>query len=181
MARKLHHTIEGADVRAYMENLTGQVTAENKITVLTNATVAGHEGFQGNFKTTVKVNGNDQTQEISHGIIIVATGAKEYVPKEFLYGEDNRIVTQVQLGDRLAEKGASDLNTVVMIQCVGSRNEERPNCSRICCQSAVKNALSIKKKNPDTQVFILYRDMRTYGLLEDYYTEARKSVPIFLP
>ena len=84
------------------------------------------------------------------------------------------------LPERLAEKGAADLDSVVMIQCVGSRYEESPNCSRICCQSAVKNALAIKKKNPETQVYVLYRDMRTYGLLEDYYTEARAKGVIFI-
>jgi heterodisulfide reductase subunit A-like polyferredoxin len=180
MARKLHHTIEGGDIGAYLESLSGKVTSEGKIEVLTNAAVADFEGFQGNFFTKVNVNGGEETREISHGVIIVATGAKEYEPKEFLYGEDKRVVTQTELGDRLAQKGASDLDTVVMIQCVGSRNEERPNCSKICCQGAVKNALDIKKQNPEAQVFILYRDIRTYGLLEDYYTEARKQGVIFI-
>jgi heterodisulfide reductase subunit A-like polyferredoxin len=90
------------------------------------------------------------------------------------------VITQTQLSDRLVDKGAADLDSVVMIQCVGSRNEERPNCSRICCQAAVKNALEIKKKSPDTRVFILYRDMRMYGLMEDYYTEARRQGVIFV-
>ena len=90
------------------------------------------------------------------------------------------MVTQVELGDILEEKGAADLDSVVMIQCVGSRNDENVECSRICCQSAVKNALHIKKLNPDTQVYVLYRDIRTYGLLEDYYTEARKQGVIFI-
>jgi heterodisulfide reductase subunit A-like polyferredoxin len=88
-------------------------------------------------------------------------------------------MTQVQLAERLNRQGADGLNTVVMVQCVGSRNEDNPNCSRICCQSAVKNALTIKKANPDAQVFVLYRDIRTYGLLEDYYTEARKLGVLF--
>jgi heterodisulfide reductase subunit A-like polyferredoxin len=180
MARKLHHTIEGGDIGAYLEHLSGKVTSEGKIEVLTNAAVVDFEGFQGNFITKVNVNGGEETREISHGVIIVATGAKEYEPKEFLYGEDKRVVTQTELGERLAQKGASDLDTVVMIQCVGSRNEERPNCSKICCQGAVKNALDIKKQNPEAQVFVLYRDIRTYGLLEDYYTEARKQGVIFI-
>jgi heterodisulfide reductase subunit A-like polyferredoxin len=180
MARKLHHTIEGGDISSYLEHLSGKVTSEGKIEVLTNTAVVDFEGFQGNFITKVNVNGGEESREISHGVIIVATGAKEYEPKEFLYGEDKRVVTQTELGDRLAKEGASDLNTVVMIQCVGSRNDERPNCSKICCQGAVKNALDIKKQNPEAQVFILYRDIRTYGLLEDYYTEARKQGIIFI-
>ena len=180
MGRKLHHTIEGADIRTYVEQLATQVTTEGKITVLADAEIVGFEGFQGNFKTAVRVNGKDQPQEIQHGVIIVATGAGEYTPKEYLYGEDARVLTQTQLSDRLGDRGAADLESVVMIQCVGSRNDERPNCSRICCQSAVKNALAIKKNSPATQVFILYRDMRMYGLLEDYYTEARKQGVIFV-
>ncbi|TKB27936.1 FAD-dependent oxidoreductase [Desulfopila sp. IMCC35006] len=180
MGLKLHHTIEGADVRTYVDQLASAVKSDEKITVLTNSQIARFEGFQGNFKTMVRAGGLAEPQEIEHGVIIVASGAKEYTPKEFLYGEDDRVLTQTQLGDRLAEKGASDLDSVVMIQCVGSRNDERPNCSRICCQSAVKNALAIKKSSPDTQVFILYRDMRLYGQMEDYYTEARKQGVIFV-
>ncbi len=180
MGLKLHHTIEGADVRSYVDQLASAVKSDEKITVLTSSEIARFEGFQGNFKTVVRAGGLTEPQEIEHGVIIVATGAREYAPKEFLYGEDDRVLTQIQLGDRLAEKGAAGLDTVVMIQCVGSRNEERPNCSRICCQAAVKNALAIKKSSPDTQVFILYRDMRLYGQMEEYYTEARKLGVIFI-
>jgi heterodisulfide reductase subunit A-like polyferredoxin len=89
-------------------------------------------------------------------------------------------MTQIELDRRLKERGAKDLKQVVMVQCVGSRNEEFPNCSRVCCQTAVKNALHIKDLNPDTNVYILYRDIRTYGLLEDYYREARQRGVLFL-
>jgi heterodisulfide reductase subunit A-like polyferredoxin len=177
-ARKLHHTIEGADVGAYLEKTIAEVEAEDRIEVVTGARIAEFEGFKGNFVTTVEVDG--EKRRIEHGVFIVATGASEYRPTEFLYGEDDRVATQVELSDRLAEKGAGDLSSVVMIQCVGSRNEEHPNCSRICCQSAVKNALVIKRQNPDANVFVLYRDIRTYGLLEDYYTEARRLGVIFI-
>jgi heterodisulfide reductase subunit A-like polyferredoxin len=128
----------------------------------------------------VAVGPDQQKRSINHGVIIVATGGHEYRPKEYLYGDDERVLTQVELSQRLADKGAADLSSVVMIQCVGSRNDENQNCSRICCQSAVKNALDIKQLNPDSQVFILYRDIRTYGLMEDYYTEARKRGVIFI-
>ena len=177
---KLHHTIEGSDVRAYIKELIAQVTSHDKIEVLTQAQVAGFGGYKGNFKTEIETGPEKERREIEHGVIIVATGAKEYQPKEYLYGEDPGVVTQIELADRLEDKGASDLNTVVMIQCVGSRNQEMQECSKICCQNAVKNALNIKKQNPDTQVFILYRDMRTYGLLEDYFTEAREKGVIFM-
>ena len=93
--------------------------------------------------------------------------------------ERRTVVTQVELGARLLERGAQGLSQVVMIQCVGSRNEQNPNCSRICCQAAVKNAIHIKDLTPTAEVFILYRDMRTYGLLEDYYEQARRKGVLF--
>jgi len=180
MARKLHHTIEGSDIRAYIKGLIQDVGSEDKIEMLTDTRIVGFEGFQGNFITDMITGLNNEIRSIEHGVIIVATGGEEYRPKEFLYGQDERVLTQVELADRLEKKGVSDLSSVVMIQCVGSRNEENENCSRICCQSAVKNALTIKRENPDTEVFVLYRDIRTYGLLEDFYTEARKKGVIFI-
>jgi len=179
-ARKLHHTIEGDDVQAYLKKVIADVEANSKIEVVTEAEIVGFEGFKGNFGTEIKIGDQETTRKIEHGVIIVATGANEYKPKEYLYGEDERVVTQVELTDRLETKGTEGLDSVVMIQCVGSRNAENENCSRICCQSAVKNALIIKAKNPDTNVFVLYRDIRTYGLLEDYYTEAREKGVIFI-
>jgi heterodisulfide reductase subunit A-like polyferredoxin len=179
-SRQLHHTIEGKDIQQYLKDLIAEVTAHEKIKVLTEARIVGFEGFKGNFATEIEVGPEKEKQEIKHGIIIVATGGKEYTPKEFLYEETDQVVTQVELTNFLEEKGAADLNNVVMIQCVGSRNEENVECSRICCQSAIKNALHIKKLNPETQVYVLYRDIRTYGLLEDYYTEARKQGVIFI-
>ncbi len=142
-ARKLHHTIEGDDIQAYLKKVVADVTADKKIEVLTGAEIVGFEGFKGNFGTEVKLGPEGDTRKIEHGVIIVATGADEYKPVEFLYGEDERVVTQVELGDRLEAQGAEGLDSVVMIQCVGSRNEENENCSRICCQNAVKNALAI--------------------------------------
>ena len=179
-SRKLHHTIEGEDVQAYLEKLIGEVTANEKIKVLKEARIVGFEGFKGNFATDIEVGPEKELKTVKHGIIIVATGATEYTPKEFLYKESDRVVTQVELGDRLEEKGADGLDSVVMIQCVGSRNDEHVECSRICCQNAVKNALHIKTLNPDAHVYVLYRDIRTYGLLEEYYTKAREKGVIFI-
>jgi heterodisulfide reductase subunit A2 len=180
MARKLHHTIEGGDIPAYIEKLKDDVAAEDNIDVITHALVDGFSGYKGNFKTEVAVGPDRNRQEIDHGVIVVATGGKEYEPTEYLYGEDDRVMTQIELGDRLEKSGAKDLSTVVMIQCVGSRNEEFENCSRICCQNAIKNALAIKNESPDTQVFVLCRDIRTYGLMEEYYTAAREKGVIFV-
>jgi heterodisulfide reductase subunit A-like polyferredoxin len=180
MARSLHKTIEGNDVQGFLQDLIARVGAEDKITVFTDARISGFSGYKGNFSTDVEVGPDNTLHTVGHGAIVVATGAVEYQPTEYMYGENDRVVTQLGLSDRLAEKGASDLSSVVMVQCVGSRCDENPNCSRICCQNAVKNALAIKDKNPETQVYVLYRDIRTYGLMEEYYTAAREQGVIFI-
>ena len=179
LASRLTSTIEGANVKPYLDDLVRKVSAHEKIQVLTQSLIVGFTGFKGNFTTEVLVGPGMYERKINHGVAILATGAKEYQPKEFQYGQDERVMTQIELANRLEETGANDLEQVVMIQCIGSRNEENPNCSRICCQSAVKNALHIKELNPDSQIYILYRDIRMYGLLEEYYTEARRKGIVF--
>ncbi len=179
MARRLTKTIEGADIQAYLAALIQKTMSHPNLQVLTQSLIVGFTGFKGNFTTEVLVGPGMYERKIDHGAVILATGATEYKPKEFGYGEDARVMTQVELGRFLEAQGASELKQVVMIQCVGSRNDENPNCSRICCQSAIKNALHIKALNPDADVSVLYRDIRTYGLLEDYFTEARKLGILF--
>jgi len=180
LSRQLTTTIEGEDIQRYLLEIVERVTNHDKIQVMAESLIVGFTGFKGNFTTEIMVGPGMYERKIEHGVVILATGANEYKPKEYLYGEDSRVMTQIDLGKRLEVKGADDLNNVVMIQCVGSRNEEHPNCSRVCCQSAVKNALHIKDLNPDADVYILYRDMRMYGLLEDFYTEARQRGIIFV-
>ena len=172
-AVKLTETIEGNDIQTYIEELIEKVQSCSGIQVITQSLIVGFSGFKGNFITEVLVGPGMYERKIEHGVIILATGANEYEPSEYLYGKNSKVITQVELSNRLEEEGADDLDSVVMIQCVGSRNDENPNCSRICCQSAIKNALHIKKLRPETEIYILYRDIRMYGLLEDYYTEAR--------
>jgi len=179
-ANRLHATIEGSDVKTYLEELSEKTTSNDKIQVLTQAIIVGFSGFKGNFTTEVLVGPGMYERKIDHGVIILATGANEYSPTEYLYGKDERVMTQLELADHLHDKGADGLDQVVMIQCVGSRNEENPNCSRICCQNAIKNAIHIKTENQNTQIFILYRDIRTYGLLEDYYKKAREMGVLFM-
>ena len=113
-------------------------------------------------------------REIHHGIAIIATGAEEYKPTEYLYGKDERVLTQLELEEKIAkgDEKVTSAKSLAMIQCVGCRNEERNYCSRVCCGQAVKNALKLKEKHPDMDIYILFRDMRTYGLMEDYYREA---------
>jgi len=175
LARDLTHTIEGTHVPEHLLDMVDRVTHHEKIQVLTESLIVGFSGFKGNFTTEVLVGPGMYERKIDHGVVVVATGATEYKPREFLYGQDSRVLTQIELGKRLEERGADDLKHVVMIQCVGSRNEDYPNCSRICCQSAVKNALYLKKLNPETEVYVLYRDIRTYGELEYFYRQARRQ------
>jgi heterodisulfide reductase subunit A-like polyferredoxin len=120
-------------------------------------------------------------RKIEHGATVIATGAQEYRPKEFAYGSHPGVMTQLELGQMVHEQKdkVAGWQRAFFIQCVGSRNEENPNCSRICCQGAVKHALELKKLNPVMEVVVLYRDMRTYGLQEDYYLEARNQGVLF--
>jgi heterodisulfide reductase subunit A-like polyferredoxin len=181
MARNIAHTIDGLNVSAYLDKLIAQVRDNGNIRVLTGSRVTGLSGYKGNFVSRIE-NGAGGPQEVSHGAIIVATGAREYKPKEFLYGESRRVMTQVELGQLEKNKpdDISKWNRAIFIQCVGSRNDENPNCSRICCQGAVKHALELKRLNPEIDVVVLYRDIRTYGVLEDYYTKARQSGVLFV-
>ena len=180
--RNLYHTLEGEDVQSFLKNLINQVTSHSSIHVITNALVVDFSGSQGNFSTGVMVAPTMYYRKIEHGITVLATGAEEWKPNEYLYGEDPRIVTQLELEARIANQKDEVVraNQVVMIQCVGSRNEQRPYCSRTCCATAVKNALKIKELNPKAKITILYRDMRTYGLLESYYAKARNEGIMFV-
>jgi heterodisulfide reductase subunit A len=181
LAHRVSRTIEGMEVKPYLEQLIAAVRAHEKIEVFTEARVVSFKGYKGNFTTRVEVGAGKEQRDIEHGAAIVATGAHEYRPKEHLYGEHGRVMTQLELDDKIHHqvKEVSQWKRVAMVQCVGSRNEENPNCSRICCQSAVKHALQLKDLNPDMDIYILYRDMRMYGMLEDYYTEARKRGILF--
>jgi heterodisulfide reductase subunit A-like polyferredoxin len=175
LARDLTRTIDGARIPEHLLDLVERVTHHEKIQVLTETLIVGFSGSKGNFTTEVLVGPGMYERKIDHGVVIVATGATEYKPSEFLYGRDSRVLTQLDLSKRLQEKGAEGLKRVVMIQCVGSRNKEFPNCSRICCQTAVKNALHIKELNPDAEVYVLHRDIRTYGEMETFYRQARRQ------
>jgi heterodisulfide reductase subunit A-like polyferredoxin len=179
MAGQLKFTIEGAEIQPYLAKLSDRVMSHDKIQVLTQSLIVGFSGFKGNFTTEVLVGPGMYERKIEHGVVILATGAKEYRPKEYLYGEDTRVMTQVEFTRHLDEVPPGSLDQVVMIQCVGSRNDGNPNCSRVCCQNAIKNALHLRKDHPDARIYILYRDIRTYGRLEAYYKEARKRGVLF--
>jgi heterodisulfide reductase subunit A len=136
------------------------------------ASISAVDGYVGNFVTTVK--SERGTTRIKHGAAVIAVGADVYRPAEYLYGEDERVMTHVELGERIAggDEKVTGAQSIVMIQCVGCRNEDRNYCSRVCCGHSVKNALKLKAINPGMDIYILFRDMRTYGFSEDYYREA---------
>ncbi len=179
--RKIRYTLDSGDTQQYLKAMIKKVNANKLIQVFPNAEVENVSGYVGNFKTTVALSsGSEAKKELEHGVIIVATGGEEYHPNEYLYGKDLRVLTQLELENRIATASNEKLGTVVMIQCVGSRNDEHPYCSRMCCGEAVKNALKIKEKDPDANVYVLYRDIRTYGLMEEHYRRAREAGVVFI-
>ncbi|MFC2155147.1 FAD-dependent oxidoreductase [Acidobacteriota bacterium] len=180
MARRIHTTLEGLDVQTFLSDLIRKVYRQPLIHVSHDATITGVSGYVGNFVTTVKSEG--RVKEIRHGAAILATGADEYKPTEYLYGEDDRVLTQLELEEQIAggEDKLINSRSLVMIQCIGCRQEDRNYCSRICCGEAVKNALKLKEINPKMDIYILFRDMRTYGFREDFYREAADKDVTFI-
>lgn len=176
--RELRYTPAGDDPAEFLHSLVERVENCARLHVYREAQVQEVSGWVGQYQTLIALFNGGQVP-LEHGAIIVATGGHEVEPTEYLYGQDPRVLTQSELGERLAGGGEVPSN-VVMIQCVGSREPQRPYCSRICCTKAVVNALKIKEQNPEANVFILYREMRTYGFREDYYQEARDQGVIFL-
>ena len=172
IARRIHTTLEGLDVQAYIHDLIQKIYQHRLIQVYHDATITEATGYIGNFVTTVK--SDKGVTEIKHGAAVIAVGADVYKPEEYLYGEDDRVMTHLELEELIAkgDEKVSNAQSLVMIQCVGCRNEERDYCSRICCSESVKNALKLKELNPQMDIYILFRDVRTFGFNEDYYREA---------
>lgn len=179
MARQLKSTWQGEPVAPYLKELTDAVRGNARIRIFMDTQVVHVTGTIGNFTTTLSTkNGADaeKTLRISHGAAILATGGHEYVPTEFCYGAHPGVLTHLDF-DVAARDGdlrLTEARQAVFIQCVGSRTAERPYCSRMCCAHSLKSALWLKSKNPDMQVFILYRDIRSYGFRESLYQKARE-------
>lgn len=193
--RRLHTTLEGADVQAQLARLIGGVGASPRIRVHLQSEVVEVAGHVGSFKSRIRT--PRETVAIAHGVIVMATGGVERPTDRHLHGRHPRVVTQRELEAHLAAAGGSEpakrnggdpalvaslgeAPTVVMIQCVGSRTDEHPYCSRVCCAAAVKNALSIKARMPDARVFVLARDIRTYGFRELDFEKARRAGVLFI-
>ncbi|MCJ8500877.1 FAD-dependent oxidoreductase [Desulfatitalea alkaliphila] len=179
----LRATWQGEKVRPYVEKLIERVSNHPKIRLHLNSEVVETAGILGHFTSTVATGGTTMTTTaIEHGVTVLATGGKEYQPTEYQYGQHPAILTHQQMDEAMTaeDERIAAADTAVFIQCVGSRTEERPSCSRICCTHSVKSAIALKERKPEMSVFILYRDIRTYGFREDLYRKARELGVIFI-
>ena len=173
-ALKLNENWQAERVGPFLDNLIKEITATEDIELFLNTRVEAVDGFVGNFKTTIQSPG--ETRVLEHGVTVIACGAEELKPDDFLYGRDQRVLTGLELQKKIKDRDAfKDCRTAVFVQCVGSRIPQRPYCSKVCCTESIKSALSLKAKNPEMDIFILYRDLRSYGLREDLYREARSQ------
>lgn len=188
-ARQIAHNALGGDIGSFLSGLIAQVQGHERIEVLAGQVVVRHKGSVGNFQTTVQEVGGPRQRLLEHGIVITATGATEYAGSAYGLGTHQRIMTQGELEVRMAENTLrpADLKQVVMIQCVGPWDEDAVQegapdfyCSRVCCTVAANNALKLKELNPDVQIYVLFKDTRTYGFREQIYTEAREKGVVYV-
>lgn len=187
--RHIHVGCEGSDPQALLTRTIEQVSNEPLITVMLETEPVEISGYVGQYHTTVRKSNGEQ-QEFAHGVVVVATGGQEITPRSYGYGTLSGVLTQSELEELLHKQAPGKLDllsgepaipeTVAMIQCVGSRDELHPYCSRVCCSQAIKNALEIKRRSPKTRVVIFYRDLRSYGFRERLYREARRAGVVFL-
>jgi heterodisulfide reductase subunit A-like polyferredoxin len=181
-ARLIHHTWRNEDARAFLDGLIRSVEKDPRIQLYKSTQVSGVEGFMGNFTSTLSAgNGSGEPVQVKHGAVVIATGAKESRPAEYLYGEDPRVVTAQEFERLCAEGGDRIRNakSIAFIQCVGSREPQRPYCSKVCCTHTCQTAVRVKKEDPDRDVMVFYRDIRTYGVNEDHYRAARENGVLF--
>jgi heterodisulfide reductase subunit A-like polyferredoxin len=178
-ARHIRTTVEGFELAPALELLLSSVRDDPGIEVLLASHPAACEGHVGQYRTTLRT-ADGGTRVVGHGVAVLATGGMEYRGDDFGLGRHPRVCTQRELEAQLAEKRDDIGRCVVMIQCVGSRNEQHPYCSRVCCQGAVKNALALKKSDPGRAVYVLHRGIRTYGMSELRYRNAREAGVIFV-
>ncbi|MFP4629991.1 MAG: FAD-dependent oxidoreductase, partial [Desulfohalobiaceae bacterium] len=180
-ALQIYHCDWEQDIQDWIKDLTQEILEHPDIEVLTNADLVSSQGSVGSFQSQVKI--GNETRTLDYGIAVLATGARELKPEgHFLYGQDNRVLTHLEFDQlrRLDPKQTRQAESIAFIQCVGSRNQERMYCSRICCTHSMHSAIALKQENPDRPVYVLYRDIRTYSLQEDLYTKARSLGVIFI-
>ncbi len=174
LARRFGRTLEGLEVPPFLAELIDRVTHHPLIQVRLNSHLKSVDGHVGQYRAAIA--SADKSEQVAIGALVVATGAGEYRPTEYLHGQDQRVLTQLAFQEDLArgDEALQDVQSVVMIQCVGSREEGHPYCSRVCCGQAVANALRVKELKPLAEVTVLFRDMRTFSLKELHYQRARK-------
>ncbi|MBN1755958.1 CoB--CoM heterodisulfide reductase iron-sulfur subunit A family protein, partial [bacterium] len=187
--RTTFFTLEGENPQKLLKDTIKKVKAHKLIEVYSDSEIKTIKGYVGNFKTNIQ-SGNKDPIEVEHGIVVVATGGNEHKTSSYLYGENRNVLTQKEFERMMTQEDFKNhhLRNVVMIQCVDSREPEeytscegdRLYCSRVCCSHAIKNSLVLKGKKPKTDIFVLYRDVRTYGLREKFYGEARDKEVIFI-
>ena len=183
LGTQVEHTIDGLSPVAMATEMKLRVFESKNITVHLNCEIEKTVGTLGCFESKLVCQDSGENTYLRHGVVIMATGAHEGATTEYGYGASETVLTQAELRKGLTsgDIDAGELENVVMIQCVGSRQKEgRRYCSRICCMGAIANALKIKEMNPEARVFILYRDIMTYGFYEQYYTKARAAGIIFM-
>jgi heterodisulfide reductase subunit A len=176
----IYYVAEGDDPQRLLRDLVNRVLGHQRIDVRTNSEVITHEGSVGAFRSTLRTPRGGEV-EVEHSVTIVATGGQEWRGNVFLLGEDERVVTSLDLEELITHRPEQivDLDEVVFIQCV-RRPGEAEYCSRTCCTNTMKNATRIKVINPACKVTVLYKDIITYGFREAYYTEARRRGVIFV-
>ncbi len=187
--RRLHFTLESEDIQGYLHGLIHQVETNPLIHTFTEARIEDFGGHAGAFTTTISLGWGEQgstgprpMQKLEHGVVVVATGGQEMRPESYMYGTDDDVITGLEF-EELVKEGdpwTAQARQIVMVQCVGSRDDNHKYCSRTCCAESVKNALAVKKRNPKAEVYILFRDMRTYGFMEHYYRKAREAGVMFI-
>jgi heterodisulfide reductase subunit A-like polyferredoxin len=183
IANQLRSTWQGEEIGPYLIGLAEAVQHHPNINVHMETTVAHTTGSVGNFTSTLAPSGNHGDKiEVAHGVTVLATGGREYQPGEYQYGHHPDVLTHLDMDGALAKADPriAHAGSVVFIQCVGSRNADRPYCSKICCTHSLKSALAVKKINPKARIFVLYRDIRSYGFREEIYKEARAAGIIFI-
>lgn len=179
-ALKLKKTWKGESVPDFLADLIEEVKKNRNVEVHLGSKVTNTSGYIGNFKSMVTANGSDGALEIEHGATILATGAHSITPDDYLYGKNDRVFRWHELDEAWDSDVVKKASSAVFIQCVGSREPDRPHCSKICCTFSVQKAVELKERNPDMDVYILYRDIRTYGEREDLYKEARRLGVVFV-
>ncbi len=183
--RYIYYLAEGLNPHRLLRDLVNRIRGNHRIDVLLRSQLKSMSGSIGRFRSVIETwptSDTPTTTEVEHGAIVVATGGREGTTRKYLYGQDPRVVTQLQLEDWIAHQPekVANLRHLVMVQCVESDEVGYFYCSRTCCTSTMKNAIRVKMLNPDCQVTVLYKDIITYGFREQYYTEARRRGVLFI-